>query len=195
MAIHAPQMTNDEQKGGNNSSNGRGKAPCSGVPARYVPPPSCPPRHANGPPKPHQTRNYDTTAPRTGKGRPAPAHAYEQRLVGWITGASNVGRCQQTMPPHNKKRNTVQGTDDNDAEQHSTHPHVYEHLLVGWIVGVYREGGGRQRPSTRPPPLRALARRVDRVLTAMPSHNDDEQYSSRTHAYEPLLVGWIAFFC
>jgi len=88
----------------------------------------------------------------------------------------------------------VPGTDDNDAEQHGTHPHVYEHLLIGWIVVVYRVGGGRQRPSTRPPPLRALARRVDRVLTATPSHNDDEHYSTRPHAYEPLLVGWITFF-
>jgi hypothetical protein len=96
------------------------------------------------------------------------------------------------MPPHhNKKRKTVPGTDDNDAEQHGTHPHVYEHLLVGWIVRVYRKGGGRWHPSTRPQPLRALARRVDRVLTATPPHNDDEQYSTRPPAFELLLVGWV----
>jgi hypothetical protein len=60
--------------------------------------------------------------------------------------------------------------------------------------GLWRSGDGarnstgRRRPSTQTPPLRAFARRVDRVLTATlhpPPH------STRPHAYEPLLVGWI----
>jgi hypothetical protein len=41
------------------------------------------------------------------------------------------------------------------------------------------EGGGRRHPSTCPPPLRALAHRVNRVLTAMAPHNDDERHSTR----------------
>jgi hypothetical protein len=42
--------------------------------------------------------------------------------------------------------------DDNDAEQHGTHPHAYEHLLVGWIVGVYREGA-REEGDGAPAPV------------------------------------------
>jgi hypothetical protein len=75
------------------------------------------------------------------------------------------------MPPHNKKRKAEPGTDDNDAEQHGTHPYVYENLLVGWIMGAYCEGvkeEGDGAPAPVPPPLRALARRVDRVLTGTP---------------------------
>jgi len=69
--------------------------------------------------------------------------------------------------------------------------HAYELLLVGWCLPQGCEGGGRWHPSTCPPPLRALAHRVDWVLTAMAPHNDDEWHSTRPHAYEPLLVGWI----
>jgi len=85
----------------------------------------------------------------------------------------------------------VPGTDDNDTEQHGTHPHIYEHLLIGWIVRVYHEEGERWHPSTHPPPLQALTHRVDWVLTAMPPHKDDEQYSTHPPTFKLLLIGWV----
>ena len=61
-------------------------------------------------------------------------------------GASNVGRNQQTTPPHHNKRKTVPGMDDNDAERHGTYPHAYEHQ-----GGVYREGAREEGDGTRAP--------------------------------------------
>jgi hypothetical protein len=66
---------------------------------------------------------------------------------------------------------------DNDAQRRPRRrtrhpPHAYEQPLAGWIVDaarLQRQTRGDEEdvmaPSTRPP-LRALARRVDRVLTA-----------------------------
>jgi hypothetical protein len=69
---------------------------------------------------------------------------------------------------------------------------------MGWIVGVAwlqcqaRGDQEGQHPSTHHPPLRALARRVDRVLTALSRPPQQQQApSTHSHAYEPLLVGWI----
>ena len=59
---------------------------------------------------------------------------------------------------------------EHDDKGTARHPctHAYEQLLVRWFVAaVTAREEGHDAPSTRPPLLRALARRVERVLTAM----------------------------
>jgi len=107
---------------------------------------------------------------------------------------------------------------DNDNEdpstqgQHAAHHHAYEQLLVGWFAGVYHawERGRREmaNTSTRPPSLRALARRVVRVLLATSPHlprwarqvpqqttpapaPHDGRHTTHPQHHEQLLVGWI----
>ena len=117
-----------------------------------------------------------------------------------------------TPPPDTASQTTAHGVDymlDDDrnasasnssARQHTTQPqpHGVDHRWNGNNnTEQHRrgfKGGGRWPPSTHPPPLQALARRVDRVLTGMPPlpHNNDKWYTTCPHAYELLLVGWIA---
>ena len=59
---------------------------------------------------------------------------------------------------------------EHDDEGTARHPrtHAYEQLLVRWFVApVTAREEGHDAPSTHPPLLQALARRVERVLTAM----------------------------
>jgi hypothetical protein len=87
-----PCTSNDKRrtKGGERRLR-RTRAPCSGVPARYVSPPSYA-RHvtltAPNPAKPGLTTQRHPELARDDQ------HAYEQRLVGWIAGANK--QCHPT---------------------------------------------------------------------------------------------------
>jgi hypothetical protein len=84
-------------------------------------------------------------------------HADEPLLVGWVVDAPEP-----------------EDDGDNDDEPHAAHAHTHAHahaykpLLVGWFMcAVSAREEGDDAPSTRPPLLRALARRVEWVLTVM----------------------------
>ena len=116
--------------------------------------------------------------------------AASKLLIGWIAGATTRQRpnVHATCPSLTSNcswgeswvgttGNTRISHNDNDAQQHPQQrtqhqPHAYEQSLVGWIIDAAwlqcqacRDKEDVTAPSTRPPPVQALARRVDWVLT------------------------------
>jgi hypothetical protein len=119
-------------------------------------------------------------------------HCCEQLLAGWIRGAGAQGRLggggraremgdDTSHPCHEVRETAGTGNDtggprERERRQQLHLPHAFKHLLIGWFTPASRPrrqgtGQGRrtrgQEPSTRHPPLRAFACRVDWVLMAM----------------------------
>ena len=98
---------------------------------------------------------------------------HEQLFMGWITGGVT------TAVPN--------GAHD---EGHGTH--VYEEPLVGWVL-LERQVRGDEVDEMAPqhPPPTTVSPRSQGGLGANCPVTTSTTMSTHSHAYEPLLVGWI----